>query len=252
MFSLKLAITTFFALFTVGQSQQFFIQNWGNGEPTTNYTYTSLEAGRYKVDWRLGAGGNFVAGKGYRGSQNLVVNYTANYNPTGNSYLALYGFSQNPFVEFYVVEAFAAHNPSDNAAHSFYGYHTSDGAQYELWSKYNGNLRQYFSVRRTNRRGGTITFNNHYRAWAAAGLPLGNLQNTFIVVEGQQGTGNADITVGVRPTGSIKETATPTTRTAVCMTTKNTIGTVCKPQATKRGEEATLVKVARAEAVPTA
>lgn len=73
MFSLKLAITTFFALFTVGQSQQFFIQNWGNGEPTTNYTYTSLEAGRYKVDWRLGAGGNFVAGKGYRGSQNLSV-----------------------------------------------------------------------------------------------------------------------------------------------------------------------------------
>jgi endo-1,4-beta-xylanase len=181
-----------------------------------------------------------------------VVNYTANYNPTGNSYLALYGFSQNPFVEFYVVEAFAAHNPSDNAAHSFYGYHTSDGAQYELWSKYNGNLRQYFSVRRTNRRGGTITFNNHYRAWAAAGLPLGNLQNTFIVVEGQQGTGNADITVGVRPTGSIKETATPTTRSAVCMTTKNTIGSVCKPRATKRGEEATLVKVARAEAVPTA
>ena len=166
--------------------------------------------------------------------------------------LALYGFSQNPFVEFYVVEAFAAHNPSDNAGHSFYGYHTSDGAQYELWSKYNGNLRQYFSVRRTNRRGGTITFNNHYRAFAAAGLPLGSLQNTFIVVEGQQGTGNADITVGVRPTGSIKETATPTTRTAVCMTTKQTIGTVCKPRATKRDETPTLVKVARAEAKPTA
>ena len=76
MFSLKLALTTLFALFTVGQSQQYFIQNWGNGEPTTNYTYTSLEAGRYKVDWRLGAGGNFVAGKGYRGSQNLCVHHS--------------------------------------------------------------------------------------------------------------------------------------------------------------------------------
>jgi endo-1,4-beta-xylanase len=180
-----------------------------------------------------------------------VVNYTAKYNPTGNSYLALYGFSQNPFVEFYVVEAFADHNPSDNAGQSFYGYHISDGAQYELWSKYNGNLRQYWSVRRTNRRGGTITFNNHYKAWTAAGLPLGSLQNTFIVVEGQQGTGNADITVGVRPTTSIKETATPTTRTAVCMTTSQTIGTVCKPRATKRAE-VTLQKVARAVAQPTA
>lgn len=181
-----------------------------------------------------------------------MVNYTAKYNPTGNSYLALYGFSQNPFVEFYVVEAFADHNPSDNAGQSFYGYHNSDGAQYELWSKYNGNLRQYWSVRRTNRRGGTITFNNHYKAWIAAGLPLGSLQNTFIVVEGQQGTGNADITVGVRPTTSIRETATPNTRTAVCITTSQTIGTVCKPRAAKRTAEVTLQKVARAEAKPTA
>lgn len=163
-----------------------------------------------------------------------MVNYTATYNPQGNSYLALYGFTSNPRVEFYVVEAFAQHNPSDNAAQSFYGYHNSDGAQYELWSKYNGNLRQYWSVRRTNRRGGTITFNNHYKAWVAAGLPMGSLGNTFIVVEGQQGRGNADITVGVRPTGSITETPTPTTRSAVCVTPTQTIGTVCKPKGAKR------------------
>ena len=163
-----------------------------------------------------------------------VVNYTAIYNPTGNSYMALYGFSSNPTVEFYVMDCFAAHNPSDNPAQSFYGYATSDGAQYELWSKYNGNLRQYFSVRRTNRRGGTITFNNHVKAWAAAGLPLGTIGNTFIVVEGQQGTGNADITVGVRPTGQIVETPTPTTRTAVC-TTSPTIGPVCVRGARRDG-----------------
>lgn len=151
-----------------------------------------------------------------------------------------------------MVEAFAAHNPSDNTGQSFYGYHNSDGAQYELWSKYNGNLRQYWSVRRTNRRAGTITFNNHYRAWKAAGLPLGSLGNTFIVVEGQQGTGNADITVGVRPTTSIRETATPTTRSVVCMTSSQTVGPVCRPGATKREEMPTMVKVARAEAAPTA
>ncbi|KAK7189957.1 hypothetical protein DPSP01_013418 [Paraphaeosphaeria sporulosa] len=233
MFPFKLFIAAI-ALIPLAQGQQFQIQNWGNGEDATNYTYTSLAAGRFTLDWILGAGGNFVAGKGYRGNQNLVVNYTANYNPQGNSYLALYGFTSNPRVEFYVVEAFASHNPSDNAAQSFYGYHTSDGAQYELWSKYNGNLRQYWSVRRTNRRGGTITFNNHYKAWVAAGLPMGSLGNTFIVVEGQQGRGNADITVGVRPTTSIVETPTPTTRSAVCVTPTQTIGTVCKPRGAKR------------------
>ena len=73
MFSLKFILTSACAFFSVAQSQQFLIQNWGNGEPTTNYTYRSLQAGRYTVDWILGAGGNFVVGKGYRGSPNLFV-----------------------------------------------------------------------------------------------------------------------------------------------------------------------------------
>jgi len=73
MFSFKLITAAAAAFFTLGQSQQFYIQNWGNGETATNYTYKSLNAGRYTVDWILGAGGNFVVGKGYRGNQNLLV-----------------------------------------------------------------------------------------------------------------------------------------------------------------------------------
>lgn len=68
----------------------------------------------------------------------------------------------------------------------------------------------------------------------AAGLPMGALGNTFMVVEGQQGRGNADITVGVRPTGSIRETPTPTTRSLVCVTPTQTIGTVCRKGQAKR------------------
>jgi endo-1,4-beta-xylanase len=73
MFSLKLLLITLSAFCSLSHSQQFQIQNWGNGEDATNYTYKSLEAGRFTLDWILGAGGNFVAGKGYRGSQNLYV-----------------------------------------------------------------------------------------------------------------------------------------------------------------------------------
>lgn len=73
MFSFNRVIVAIFALFTLAQSQQFLIQNWGNGEKATNYTYKSLEAGRFTVDWILGAGGNFVVGKGYRGNQNLYI-----------------------------------------------------------------------------------------------------------------------------------------------------------------------------------
>jgi endo-1,4-beta-xylanase len=73
MFSLKSTILAFLTFSAVAHSQQFQIQNWGNGEDTTNYTYKSLAAGRFTLDWVLGPGGNFVAGKGYKGSQNLFV-----------------------------------------------------------------------------------------------------------------------------------------------------------------------------------
>lgn len=73
MLSFKLTLAAICAFFTFAQSQQFLIQNWGNGEDATNYTYKSLEAGRFTVDWILGAGGNFVVGKGYRGSSTLFV-----------------------------------------------------------------------------------------------------------------------------------------------------------------------------------
>jgi endo-1,4-beta-xylanase len=47
MFPFKLIIATIAAFSTIAQSQQFLIQNWGNGERATNYTYKSLEAGRF-------------------------------------------------------------------------------------------------------------------------------------------------------------------------------------------------------------
>jgi endo-1,4-beta-xylanase len=158
-----------------------------------------------------------------------VVNYTGTYKPTGNSYLALYGYSGNPYAETYVMESFASHNPTDNTNMTYHGSHFSDGAYYEVWDKFNGNLHQYWSIRHTNRVGGTITFKNHYDAWNAAGLKLGALQNFFIAVEGQPGTGTADLTVGKYPTTSVVETPTPTTRSLICVTTSYTVGPVCKP-----------------------
>jgi endo-1,4-beta-xylanase len=73
MFSFKALLLALFTSLTFAQTQQFQIQNWGNGESTTNYTYKSLAAGRFTLDWILGPGGNFVAGKGYKGSPNLFV-----------------------------------------------------------------------------------------------------------------------------------------------------------------------------------
>jgi len=71
MVSFTSILTALGVVSSLVHGQQFKIQNWSNGASTTNYNYTSLAAGRFTLDWVLGAGGNFVSGKGYSGSKNL-------------------------------------------------------------------------------------------------------------------------------------------------------------------------------------
>jgi endo-1,4-beta-xylanase len=87
MVSFKKILATAATLFSLASSQQFYIQNWGNGEKATNYTYKSLEGGRFTLDWILGAGGNFVSGKGYRGNKNLYVAYTSIYDTRTHTFV---------------------------------------------------------------------------------------------------------------------------------------------------------------------
>jgi endo-1,4-beta-xylanase len=152
-----------------------------------------------------------------------LVNYTGTFKTSGAAYLALYGWTDNPLVEYYVIEAMGNHNPSDNISSTQYGCHQSDGGTYEIWQKKRTNapsikgdhtdFQQYWSVRTSMHVGGTINTGNHFRAWAAAGLKLGTQLYMDMVIEGQRGAGNATITVGTAPKTSVPNTPTPTRRT---------------------------------------
>ncbi|KAK6441722.1 hypothetical protein LTR95_002055 [Oleoguttula sp. CCFEE 5521] len=199
------------------------VQAWTNDYADVNFTTGAN--GVFNVKWNNPPGGNGVHGRGYnRPSNDIVVNYTGTFQTTGAAYLALYGWTRNPLVEYYVIEAMGNHNPSDNVSATQYGCLQSDGGTYEVWEKKrtnaasidgdHTNFEQYWSVRTTMHTGGQITLANHIAAWKAAGLLLGTQQYLDIAIESQQGAGSAVITVGTAPSTALPNTPTPTRRTA--------------------------------------
>lgn len=111
-------------------------------------------------------------------------------------------------MEYYIVESYGTHNPSNTSEAKPKGNLTSDGGSYEIWTKMRTNkpsiqgtatFPQFWSIRNSKIVGGTVTTGNHFKAWTAAGLKLGTQNYMVVAVEGQDSNGTASINVGVAP-----------------------------------------------------
>lgn len=175
------------------------------GEPTS---MTLNGGGTFRCSW--GSNVNnvlFKMGKKYNSKQtwhtigDIIIGYACDYEPFGNSYLAVYGWNTDPLIEYYIVDSWGTWKPPGNITPK--GAITVDGGVYDIYEtkRYNppsingpAYFLQYYNVRREKRTSGTVHVSDHFRAWESMGMMTGNLYDVSLLVEGYQSSGMAEVT----------------------------------------------------------
>ncbi|NDV95344.1 hypothetical protein D0T84_10505 [Dysgonomonas sp. 521] len=146
----------------------------------------------------------------------ISLDYGCDYQPDGNSYLCVYGWSVDPLVEFYIVESWGSWRPPGAVSK---GTVNIGGSMYDIYETIrveqpsiegDTTFRQYWSVRTDKNTAGTIPVSEHFKAWETMGMRLGKIYEVAFCVEGYQSKGKANLykhvlTIGNTVTGKEKE-----------------------------------------------
>ncbi|KAK7943844.1 uncharacterized protein PG986_012957 [Apiospora aurea] len=142
---------------------------------------------------------DFVVGKGWNTGARRNITFSGSTTASSGTVLvAVYGWSTNPLVEYYVQE-YA--NGQGTAQGTQMGTYQADGSTYTIWKHTQVNqpsiqgtstFDQYISVRQQARPGGgSVSMGTHFDAWAAKGMKLGSLNYQTVSTEGWGSAGGS-------------------------------------------------------------
>jgi hypothetical protein len=121
----------------------------------------------------------------------------------GYSFIGVYGWSVSPTHEYYIVEDSFNKLPL-NPGGTKMGTADIDEGTYVFYSRQasgasidgSSSFVQFYSVRQQARQCGHISISDHFKAWTAAGMTLGKMEEAKLLLEAGGGSGSGSFTVG--------------------------------------------------------
>ncbi|MDI9508936.1 MAG: glycoside hydrolase family 11 protein [Bacillota bacterium] len=170
-----------------------------------NTRMTLTDGGTFSCEWSNINNALFRKGRKYNETQthqqigNIAVKFGCDYQPNGNSYLCIYGWTVDPLVEFYIVDSWGDWRPPGATSK---GRITVDGGTYDIYEttrvnqpsiKGTATFQQYWSVRTSKRTSGTISVSDHFKEWERMGMKMGKMYEVAFTIEGWQSSGKANV-----------------------------------------------------------
>ena len=188
-------------------------QSWFMWYSGQNGCMTPIEGlgGAFRATWNNS--GDFLARMGQFfnetqthdqiGNIGADISFVKSGSAGGYSFIGIYGWSNNPLVEYYIVEDSFGNGPATPYATQQRGQFNVDGATYRIYTGTKTNqpsihgtatFLQVFSVRQSPRQCGHVSISDHFRQWESMGIDLGLMYEARFLVEAGGGTGSIDFT----------------------------------------------------------